>query len=153
MALSRWSPMREFDELFSDFFASPLVRSEQRTWYLPLDVVDTGSDYQVKAPVPGFKAEDIEVTFQDKVLSIRAQRRSETEKKEGNYLRREMTFGNFARSIQLPGDVNVKDITASFENGILTIDIPKMAAPQPTKIPVTGKSEKELVEATSNSEK
>lgn len=150
MALSRWSPMREFDELFSDFFASPLVRSEQRTWYLPLDVVDAGSDYQVKAPVPGFKPEDIEVTFQDKVLSIKAQRRTETEKKEGNYLRREMTFGNFARSIQLPGDVNVKDIKASFENGILTIDIPKMAAPQPTKIPVTGKSEKELVAATAS---
>ena len=148
MAISRWSPMREFDELFSDFFASPLARTEQRTWYLPLDVVDAGSAYQVKAPVPGFKPEDIEVTFQDKVLSIKAQRKSETERKEGTYLRREMTFGNFARSIQLPGDVNVKDIKASFEGGILTIDIPKMAAPQPTKIPVTGRSEKELVGAT-----
>ena len=149
MALSRWSPMREFDELFSDFFASPLVRSEQRTWYLPLDVVDTGSDYQVKAAVPGFKPEDIEVTFQDKVLSIKAQRKAESEKREGNYLRREMTYGNFSRSIQLPGDVNVKDIKAAFENGVLTIDIPKMLAPQPTKIPVTGKSEPELVSAKS----
>lgn len=147
MALSRWSPMREFDELFSDFFASPLVRSEQRTWYLPLDVIDAGSAYQVKAAVPGFKPEDIEVTFQDKVLSIRAQRRSESEKKEGNYLRREMTFGNFARSVQLPGDVDPKAIKAGFENGILTIDIPKMQAPQPTKIPVTGKSEPELITA------
>ena len=147
MAISRWSPMREFDELFSDLFASPLVRSEQRTWYLPLDVVDTGTDYQVKAAVPGFKPEDIEVTFQDKVLSIKAQRRAESEKREGSYLRREMTFGNFARSIQLPGDVNVKEIKAAFENGILTIDIPKMQAPQPTKIPVTGTSEPELVGA------
>lgn len=149
MALSRWSPMREFDELFSDFFASPLIRSEQRTWYLPLDVVDAGSDYQVKAAVPGFKPEDIEVTFQDKVLSIKAQRKAESEKREGNYLRREMTYGNFARSIQLPGDVNVKDIKAAFENGILTIDIPKMQAPQATKIPVTGKSEPELVSTKS----
>ena len=145
MALSRWSPMREFDELFSDFLASPLVRSEQRTWYLPLDVVDTGSAYQVKAAVPGFKPEEIEVQFQDKVLSIKAQRRAESEKREGNYLRREMTFGNLARSIQLPGDVNVKDIKAAFEDGILTIDIPKMQAPQPTKIPVSGKSQPELV--------
>jgi HSP20 family protein len=137
--------MREFDELFSDFLASPLVRSEQRTWYLPLDVVDTGSAYQVKAAVPGFKPEEIEVQFQDKVLSIKAQRRAESERREGNYLRREMTFGNLARSIQLPGDVNVKDIKAAFEDGILTIDIPKMQAPQPTKIPVSGKSQPELV--------
>jgi HSP20 family protein len=140
--------MREFDELFSDFFASPLARSENRTWYLPLDVIDAGSAYQVKAPVPGFKPEEIEVTFADKVLSIKAQRKTESEKKEGNYLRREMTFGNFARSIQLPGDVNAKDIKATFDNGILTIDIPKMAAPQPVKIAVSGKSEKELVGAT-----
>jgi HSP20 family protein len=139
--------MREFDELFSDFFAAPAARSEQRTWYLPLDVVDTGGAYQVKAPVPGFKPEDIEVTFADKVLSIKAQRKTESEKKEGNYLRREMTYGNFARSIQLPGDVNPKEIKADFENGVLSIDIPKMTAPQPTKIPVTGKSQKELVGA------
>ena len=111
-----------------------------------------GGDYQVKAAVPGFKPEDIEVTFQDKVLSIKAQRRAESEKREGSFLRREMTFGKFARSIQLPGDVNVKEIKAAFEGGILTIDIPKMQAPQPTKIPVPGKSEPELV-STNKSEK
>jgi len=65
MTLSRWSPMREFDRLFVDFFGTPLVDDsrEPRTWYLPLDVVDRGNAYEVKAALPGFKAEDVELTF------------------------------------------------------------------------------------------
>ena len=152
MTLSRWSPMREFDRLFVDFFGTPLVDDsrEPRTWYLPLDVVDLGNAYQVRAALPGFKPEDVEVTFADGVLAIEAQRKQESESKDGSYLRRELTYGDYERRVQLPGDVKQADIKAAFDNGMLTIEIPKVPAPQPVKIPVA-KSEKQLVGA--NSEK
>ena len=151
MAMNRWSPMRDFDRLFTDFFSSPLVENggEARTWYLPLDIVDRGQAYQVKAAVPGFKPEDVEVTFGDGVLSINAQRKHEAESAGGSYLRRELTFGNFTRSIRLPGDIKQEDIKADFENGMLTVDLPKVPAPQPVKIPVGSAAGKELVGANS----
>jgi len=144
--------MREFDRLFVDFFGTPLVDDsrEPRTWYLPLDVVDRGNAYEVKAALPGFKPEDVELTLADGVLAIKAQRKQESESKDGSYLRRELTYGDYERRVQLPGDVKEADIKATFDNGMLTIEIPKVPAPQPVKIPVA-KSEKQLVGA--NSEK
>jgi HSP20 family protein len=155
MALSRWSPLGELaglhsamDRLFSDFFSTPLVESTDvgpRMRYLPLDIVDQGSAYQVKAPIPGFKPEDVEVTLSDGVLNITAQRKQESESKSGNYLRRELSFGKYARSVQLPGDIKESDIKANFDNGMLTIDIPKMRPAKLVKIPIGASSDKQLV--------
>lgn len=161
MALNRWSPMGELaglhtamDRLFSDFFGTPLqegAESPSRTWYLPVDIIDQGNSYLIKAAVPGFTPEDVEVTFSDGVLSISAQHKQEWTSKEGtgNYLRRELAVGSYARSMQLPGDVKSDEIKASFDNGILTVDVPKVPAAQPIKIQVTGKSQKQLVGAGS----
>ena len=108
-------------------------------------------DWEVKAALPGFKPEDVELTFADGVLAIKAQRKQESESKDGSYLRRELTYGDYERRVQLPGDVKEADIKAAFDNGMLTIEIPKVPAPQPVKIPVTASSKKQLVGA--NSEK
>jgi HSP20 family protein len=131
--------MREMEELFGDFFGSPL------------DIIDRADGYTVKAAMPGFKPEEVEVSLADGVLDIRAQRKQESESKDGSYLRRELSIGNYARSVQLPDGIKEGDIKASFENGMLTIEIPKVPAPKPVKIPISGGSEKQLVGA--NSEK
>ena len=164
MALNRWSPFGELaslhtamDRLFGDFFGTPLLSGggsevSPPTWYLPLDVVDQGSGYQIKAAVPGFTPEEVEVTYQDGMLNISAQHSQEFTTKNGNgtYLRRELTYGNYSRSIQLPGEVKHEEIKAGFDNGILTIDVPKVPAPQPVKIQIEGKSsQKQLVGAGS----
>src|SRR2546425_4243370 len=133
MTLSRWSPMREFDRLFVDFFATPLVDDsrEPRTWYLPLDVVDRGNAYEVKAALPGFKAEDVELTFADGVLAIKAQRKQESESKDGSYLRRELTYGDYERRGQLPGGGEGAGTKAALRNRRLTIENPNKPTPQP----------------------
>jgi HSP20 family protein len=131
--------MREMEVLFGHFFGSPL------------DIIDRADGYTVKAAMPGFKPEEVEVTLADGVLDIRAQRKQESESKDGSYLRRELSIGSYARSVQLPGGIKEGDIKASFENGMLTIEIPKVPAPKPVKIPISGGSEKQLVGA--NSEK
>jgi HSP20 family protein len=155
MALSRWSPMGELaglhsamDRLFSDFFGNPQLdvgETSSRTWYLPIDVLDHGNTYQIKAAVPGFAPEEVEITYSDGMLNIAAERKQESTSNQGSYLRRELTYGNYARTVQLPGDIKENEIKASFENGVLTIDVPKVPAAQPRKIPISGKSQKHLV--------
>lgn len=156
MAINRWTPVGELaslhtamDRLFGDFFGGTALDSDQNgtqsTWYLPLDIVDAGSSYQVKAAVPGFKPEDVDVTFHDGMLNIVARHQEESSTKQGKYLRRELRVGNFARSVQLPAEIRPEEIKAAFEAGILTVEIPKAAVAKPIKIQVSGQSEKQLV--------
>ncbi len=154
MAINRWSPVGELaslhtamDRLFGDFFGGggeDLEASTPRpaTWYLPLDIVEKEGGYVVKAAVPGFMPEQVEVTVADGMLSIVAHHKEESTTTEGRYLRRELRLGNYARSVQLPGGIRPEDIKAGFDNGILTVEIPKAKGPQPIKIEVSGKSQK-----------
>jgi HSP20 family protein len=106
------------------------------TYRLPVDIVESDSGYTVKAPVPGFRPEDVEVTFSDGVLSIEARRSEEAERAEGNYVRREVAAGNYRRLIALPDDVQAEQIKASFDNGMLTVEVPRAPRPEPIRIQV-----------------
>src|SRR5690242_9038366 len=115
MAIVRWGPTRSWgpigdvaglhsaiDRLFSDVFgdASTSASREDRggkgggddmpTFHLPVNIADTDQGYRIEAPVPGFRPEDVDVTFSDGVLTINARRREEQTRQEGSYLRREV---------------------------------------------------------------
>jgi HSP20 family protein len=152
MAVSRWSPVGELaslhtamDGLFRDFFGNETGEYERAgrpgTWYLPLDILDKEGVYEVRAAVPGFKAEEVDITVTDGTLTVVARRKTDAAGSDGKYLRRELRLGNYARSVQLPGGIRPEDIRASFDDGILTIEIPKAKAPRPVKIEVGGKSQ------------
>lgn len=158
----RWSPATELanlhssmDRLFEDFFGGSVSEGNGNqprsvpTYALPLDVREVGTGYEIRAQVPGFKPEEVDVTFTDGVLRIQAQHSERSEQQSGGWLRREVAYGNYQRAIQLPGDVNQEDISAHFENGILTVSVPKVPRPQPKKIEVTSGSEKRLTGKTS----
>lgn len=144
----RWSPNAELaglhtamDRLFEDFFG-PVAggdgqRRLARTYHLPIDVREVDGGYEIAAAVPGFAPEEVDITLADGVLRITARHESESHRERDGYLRREVAYGNFERTVQLPGDVNGDEITASFENGMLTISVPKVARPEPKKIQVT----------------
>jgi HSP20 family protein len=138
------------DRLFEDFFGHPTATSDdgQRqatpTYVLPLDVKEVDGGYEIQAAVPGFKPQEVEVTFSEGVLTIQAQHSEDSSQRQEGYLRREVSHANYRRAIQLPGDVKEQDITANFENGVLTVRVPKAPRPQPKKIQVSGSSQKEL---------
>jgi HSP20 family protein len=150
----RWTPSTELanlhsamDRLFDDFFGAtpPANRDGERslpTYPLPLDVREVENGYEIHAQVPGFKPEEVDVTFSEGVLGIQAQHSEQSEEKSGGWLRREVAYGNYQRSIQLPGDVKEEDISASFENGILTVTVPKVPRQQPKRIEITSGSQK-----------
>ncbi len=110
------------NRLFEDFerVGPRTVRIE-----MPVDVIDEGDQIRVVADLPGFNKEDIEVWVEDGELVIKAERKEEKEERERNYIRRERRYGRIYRRIALPADVDVENIKASYNNGVLEVTIPK----------------------------
>ncbi len=110
------------NRLFEDFerVGPRTVRIE-----MPVDVIDEGDQIRIVADLPGFNKEDIEVWVEDGELVIKAERKEEKEEKERNYIRRERRYGRIYRRIALPADVDVENIKASYNNGVLEVTIPK----------------------------
>ncbi|HYA00209.1 MAG TPA: Hsp20/alpha crystallin family protein [Candidatus Binatia bacterium] len=148
MALIRWSPYGELtslhdqmDQLFQQVFGEPLSRHDGGDQVgLPVDIRQTESAYVLEASVPGFAPEQVELTFDNGILTIRGQRRDESESKHGEYVRRERRSASVFRQVSLPSEVEPDGITASFENGVLTVTVPRIARAQPKRIPVTSGS-------------
>jgi HSP20 family protein len=145
--LIRWDPFREmmqireaFDRLFDETFALPRLR-EPMTWTLALDVAEKDNAYIVKASLPGVNPDDIDISITDNVLTIRGETKVEKDIEKAEYHLRERRYGSFSRSISLPAPVNAEAVEASYENGVLTLHIPKAPEAQPRKIAVkTGKT-------------
>jgi HSP20 family protein len=111
-------------------------RSVTSEWGLPLDVVEDENDYTVKASLPGVKADDLDISYNKGLLTIKGEIKDESESTRGQYHLRERRFGTFSRSISLPTSVKPEDIQADFQNGILTLKMPKAEEVKPKRIPI-----------------
>lgn len=145
-ALTRWNPWNElfslqgqmdqlFDEAFGSFVA-PRRSGAEPTLALPVDIRQTDEAYVLEASVPGFAPEDVEVTFDQNVLTIQGTRKQESEQASGGWIRRERRTGSFHRQVVLPAEVRAEEISAGFENGVLTVTVPRAQKAQPRRIPV-----------------
>jgi len=105
-------------------------------WSPALDVFDEKDHFVVNAELPGMKKEEIELSFQDGMLSISGERKQSTEKTEGETYRSERYFGKFQRSVTLPVAVDSSKISASYKDGILSVTLPKSEAAKPKQIQV-----------------
>ena len=151
MAIARWNPLAELstlnaamDQLFDELTGASISPEERLEWplrQLSVDVVETVAGYELKAYVPGFKPEEVAVTWSEGTLSIEATHAQEKEAQGGRYLRRELTQGNFRRQIVLPPDVIAEHIEADVENGMLKVTIPRATKPEPRRIPVSSAAE------------
>jgi HSP20 family protein len=128
MALSRWSPFATLPGLFEQFPAT--------TFRAPLDVQRTEGGYRLQAALPGFKPEDVEVTLEQGTLTITARRSEDKQTEQGSYLRREVFSGGYRRRVVLPAEVKAEDVTATLENGVLTLDVKHTPESQAVRIPV-----------------
>ena len=131
MTMQRWDPFadaRRVDDLVSRFFGGAArgggVPSAER-WDFPMDVIQDGDDLIVRASLPGVSPDEIGVTIEDGLLTIEGERAGETEKGEGEYLLRERRSGRFRRALRLPGSVDADKASPRYENGVLTISLPK----------------------------
>ncbi len=147
--VARWEPFNEMislrdamNRLFEDSFIRPSLWPlpfEDNGSVLPVDVVETKDDFQIKASVPGFKPEDIDVSVTGETLTIKGELKAEEKHEEGNYIRKERRFGSFQRTLTLPTSVAPDKAKAEFENGVLTLTLPKAEQAKPRAIKVAVK--------------
>ena len=116
--VSAYDPFKEMEEFERRFFG-------QRTPAMKTDIRETENAYILESDLPGFSREDIHAEIKDGYLTIRAEHKSENEDKNESYLRRERTYGTFTRTFDLEG-IDAEAITASFKNGVLTLNLPKL---------------------------
>ena len=110
-------------------------------WALALDVVEHQSEYLVKASLPGVKPEDVEITFNKGLLTIRGELKDELETEQGKVHLRERRYGSFVRTISLPTTIQADNIQADYKDGVLTLHLPKAEEAKPRRITVNAASQ------------
>jgi HSP20 family protein len=145
MALVRWDPARELDtlqgemnRLFSSFFDTPTPGNGTtvRRWIPAMDLVETDDHFVLKADLPGMQESDVNIVFENNVLTMSGERRAEHEAKKDGYYRLERTMGSFSRSLTLPEGIDADAVSAKFDHGVLEIRIPKPAEAKPRRIQI-----------------
>ena len=144
--LTRWEPVREMmtlreamDRLFDDAFTRPL-NLRDGGWSSPaIDMYQTDEDVVVKAALPGFKADEVQINVTGDVLVLRGEMKHEEEQKDKAWHIREHRWSSFERSITLPTNVKADKAAADYENGILTVTLPKAEEVKPKTITVKAK--------------
>lgn len=139
-----WSPFRDlvniqkdlghvFDGLFSDFDGDVTFASQ---WAPRVDVVEQKDAYMIKAELPGVSKNDVKIVLQENVLTIKGEKKQESEQKDSDYHRIERSYGTFERSFTLPTGVRSDKIDATYKDGVLTITLPKAEEAKPKEIEV-----------------
>jgi HSP20 family protein len=141
-SVTRWNPAvltREpFSRLLDNFFNE--MQGEEvsnRGWVPPVDIQETEDAYRLQAELPGLTKDDISITLENNVLRLSGERKFEKDVKKESYHRIERTYGTFSRAFALPQQVNADAVQAAFENGILTITVPKAEQAKPRKISIS----------------
>jgi len=150
--MERWDPfaeMRRMENMFNrrwrNFFPA-MPNGEVEGWAIPLDVVEDGDNIVVHASLPGVKPEELNVTVEDNILTIRAEAHAEAERQEGQYLMRERRSGAWHRALRLPETVDTDKAATHYEHGVLTITFPKAASKKARQLPVTSADSGQLLE-------
>jgi HSP20 family protein len=139
-----WSLHREVNRLFDDVFRGfgvPSIAGFERNVAWPnVELGETAKEIRITAELPGLDEKDIELDLEDGALTVRGEKRAETEDKDRGYSER--TYGRFERRIGLPKGIDLEKASATFRNGVLTVALPKSAASNENvrRIPVNAKA-------------
>lgn len=142
MALVRWDPTRELaaleidrlNRMFSDLWGEENL---SRGWAPTVDIYTTGNhDVVIKADLPDMKREDISVTFENNVLTLKGERKFDSETSRENYQRMERSYGTFSRSFTIPATVDASRISAAYKDGVLTVRLPQREEARPKQISI-----------------
>lgn len=148
-SIVRWEPLREMmslreamDRLFEDSFLGPRWAPFWPTGdggNLAIDMVETDDNFVVTSAVPGVKPEDVDISIIGDTLTIKGETKMEEKVEKANYVRQERRYGSFQRSVTLPMHVQADKSEATFENGVLTLRLPKAEEVRPKSIKITVK--------------
>ena len=130
-----------FDVLFDDFgrtmLGKDLVKNEMNP---AVDVRETEKGYLMEVDLPGYTENEIDINVKDRILTLSCKKEKDEEKKEGGYLIKERNSSEFKRRFNFSDDIDEKAISATFENGVLEVNIPKKAETKPVQVEVKRKA-------------
>ncbi len=131
-----FSPFQEsFDRLFNDFMSLQRTNGFQGLAFSPsCEVIDSGDHYVLKADLPGVRKEDLKVEVDRDLLTIQAERQEEKKHESKKKFVSEMYYGSYSRSFTLPGLADEKKVDAKFDNGVLTVTVPKVESSKSKQI-------------------
>lgn len=140
MSLIRYEPVNLFDPFNNQvnryFSRSRPAATRQRDWVPAVDIHEQENRFVLTADVPGVSRENIDITLEDGVLTVKGERNAGVDATSEGFLRRERANGTFLRQFTLPDTVDAEQIIATVKNGVLEIEIPKQEQLQPRKITV-----------------
>ena len=139
MSLVRWDPFADVDTLFNRLMPANFSRwpsvlrgdGGKLEWSPSANISETDQEYLIRAELPAVKKEDVTVTFDNGVITIKGERKQQTEDKKEKYHRVESFYGSFVRSFSLPDNVNSDAIKCDSKDGVLTVHIPKTESQKP----------------------
>lgn len=141
MAIQRRGPfadIQRFDDVFGRLWRGANgLQGKSEAWSIPLDVTRSGDEVVVKASLPGVKKEDVDVTIEDNVLTIKAEIAQEGEKEEVGYLLKERRTGSFYRAVRVPETTDSENASSAYGDGVLTVTLPKLEEKKARKLSVT----------------
>ncbi len=129
----------DMNRIFDEFFRGDLSVSDPlfgRDWNPAVDIIENNDAYVLKAELPGLKKEDVKITLENNLLTVRGEKKNETDRKDENYHRIERSYGVFERSFTIPGTIKVESIDAKYTDGVLTLTLPKAEEAKPKMINV-----------------
>ena len=141
MTLVKWNPRRSLfnlnDDLFTDFFNDRgWLRPARESWYPVVDVSEDDNAYHMQMELPGLSKDDVKISFHDDILTISGEKKHEKKDDNRNYHYFERNYGKFERSFRINSDIVVDKIDATFNDGILNIEMPKAEVAKPKEIAV-----------------
>ncbi|MGC4044388.1 MAG: Hsp20/alpha crystallin family protein [Armatimonas sp.] len=141
MQLVRFDPLREMERLHNDLNrlfegAQSTDSRADRSWAPAVDVAETEDALYVRAEVPGMSRDDIDIELSGETLTLRGERKFESEDKKDNFVRIERRYGKFSRSFTLATPIQIDKVSANYRDGILEIVLPKSEETKPRKVQV-----------------
>lgn len=137
MRLVKWDPVNELTSLQNELnkvFGANLPSGGVNVWNPSVDLSETKESYKIKADIPGLSKEDIDISFDDKTLTIKGHRKTSDVQEGENFYKKEISYGSFQRVVYLGQDVDHDNIKASYNNGVLELSIPKAEKNKSKKI-------------------
>ena len=139
--LTRWDPWRELARMQDDLARAlddrmTLTGGESVGWTPAVDIYEDEEGLTLRVELAGVEPKDVDIRFENGVLTLRGERKLEREDKRENYHRVELSYGTFTRSFSLPGTIDAEKIRAESKNGVLTVHLPKKPEAKPKSIQV-----------------
>lgn len=143
MTLVKWNPLREMDRMLERYSRDYLGHHGMELnllsggdWVPRVDVVETEKSYDIRLEIPNVDKKDVKIEVEHGILTVRGERRHETEEEGKTFHLVECSYGSFCRTFTMPKDVDEKRIEATFKDGMLTIGLPKVAQPKSKPIEI-----------------